>query len=103
MDQARGRTLDTRPRLSGRGSSILPAQANDQPELEGGEAVFNPLAIGVTVGGLLLDVVAPRPKPRVGTPDELSLLSSPSGSRTPRPSRAPVEHDGPLVASGCNT
>jgi len=65
--------------------------------------VFNPLAIGVTVGGLLLDVVAPRPKPRVGTPDELSLLSSPSGSRTPRPSRAPVEHDGPLVASGCNT
>jgi len=28
--------------------------------------VPNPLAIGVTLGGLLLDVVAPRPKPRAG-------------------------------------
>jgi hypothetical protein len=27
---------------------------------------INPLAIGVTLGGLLLDIVAPRPKPRVG-------------------------------------
>jgi hypothetical protein len=29
-------------------------------------ALLNPLAIGVTLGGLLLDVVAPRPKPRDG-------------------------------------
>jgi hypothetical protein len=28
----------------------------------------NLLAIGVTVGGLLLDVIAPRPKPRAGLP-----------------------------------
>jgi hypothetical protein len=28
--------------------------------------VINPLAVGVTIGGLLLDVVVPRPKPRVG-------------------------------------
>jgi hypothetical protein len=28
--------------------------------------LINPLAIGVTIGGLLLDVIVPRPKPRVG-------------------------------------
>jgi hypothetical protein len=37
--------------------------------------VPNPLAIGVTLGGLLLDVVAPRPKPRAGLTYEPSLLS----------------------------
>ncbi len=36
----------------------------------------NPLAIGVTLGGLLLDVVAPRPKPRAGLTYESSLLSA---------------------------
>jgi hypothetical protein len=50
--------------------------------------MFNPLAIGVTVGGLLLDVLAPRPKPRVGAVDDPSLLSPRSGSRTPRRSGA---------------
>ncbi|HEY1522448.1 MAG TPA: hypothetical protein VGF70_05485 [Solirubrobacteraceae bacterium] len=35
----------------------------------------NPLAIGVTLGGLLLDVVVPRPKPRVDLPSQLSLGS----------------------------
>jgi hypothetical protein len=43
----------------------------------------NPLAIGVTLGGLLLDVVVPRPKPRVGLPHELSPVSDHPGSRTP--------------------
>src|SRR5262245_53701806 len=39
---------------------------------KGGGQVLNPLAIGVTVGGLLLDVVVPRPKPRTGlASDEL--------------------------------
>lgn len=34
--------------------------------------MFNPLAIGVTLGGLLLDVLVPRPKPRAGIgPDSL--------------------------------
>ena len=28
--------------------------------------MINPLAVGVTIGGLLLDVVVPRPKPRIG-------------------------------------
>jgi hypothetical protein len=30
--------------------------------------VQGPLSIGVTLGGLLLDVIAPRPKPRSGAP-----------------------------------
>ena len=55
---------------------------------EGGEIkLLNPLAIGVTFGGLLLDVVAPRPKPRAGGSPELSLLSAPAVSRTPRSER----------------
>ena len=44
----------------------------------------NPLAIGVTLGGLLLDVVVPRPKPRAGFALESSLLSTRAVSRTPR-------------------
>ena len=48
----------------------------------------NPLAIGVTLGGLLLDVVAPRPKPRVDLPGQLSPAGRLS-SRTPwRPAAA---------------
>jgi hypothetical protein len=42
----------------------------------------NPLAIGVTLGGLLLEVLAPRPKPRVGLAYEFSPSDRPS-SRTP--------------------
>src|SRR5438445_11044484 len=52
---------------------------------QGGEIQLpNPLAIGVTLGGLLLEVVAPRPKPRAGCAHELSLLSERAVSRTPR-------------------
>ena len=32
--------------------------------------MINPLAIGVTLGGLLLDIVVPRPKPQVGVTRE---------------------------------
>ena len=46
--------------------------------------MYNPLAIGVTLGGLLLDVVVPRPKPRVGPPLETTLLSERAGARTAR-------------------
>lgn len=46
--------------------------------------MYNPLAIGVTLGGLLLDVVVPRPKPRVGHPLEPTLLSERTGARTAR-------------------
>lgn len=31
---------------------------------------LNPLAIGAGFGGLLLDLIAPRPKPRPGKPPE---------------------------------
>jgi hypothetical protein len=60
--------------------------------------VPNPLAIGVTLGGLLLDVIAPRPKPRVGVPRDVSPATRSADVRTP----APVHelHDGPPVASG---
>ena len=60
----------------------------------------NPLAIGVTLGGLLLDVIAPRPKPRAGFAHEFSLLSYAAVSRTPQEQTMIGEHDGAPVASG---
>ena len=69
-------------------------------EHKGGEWLPNPLAIGVTLGGLLLDVIAPRPKPRAGHSPELSLLSERSVPRTPRHDSAIEAYDGPPVASG---
>jgi hypothetical protein len=66
---------------------------------QGGESELpNPLAIGVTLGGLLLDVVVPRPKPRAGlfeVGEESSSL--PAVSRTPRSVR---EQDGLPIAGG---
>ena len=62
--------------------------------------MFNPLAIGVTLGGLLLDAVAPRPKPRAGFSTECSLLSDRAVTRTPWPATADVAYDDPPVASG---
>jgi hypothetical protein len=59
----------------------------------------NPLAIGVTIGGLLLDIVVPRPKPRSGHVREVSPRTlSLSGPRTPR--QRVEQHEGPPVASG---
>ena len=60
----------------------------------------NPLAIGVTLGGLLLDIVAPRPKPRAGCVLEFSLLSERAVSRTPRSAAMIEEYDGTPVAGG---
>ena len=38
--------------------------------------MINPLAVGVTIGGLLLDIVVPRPKPRIGpSPSYLPAVS----------------------------
>ena len=59
----------------------------------------NPLAIGVTLGGLLLDVVVPRPKPRAGCAHESFLLAPHAGSRTPRHEAGHEEYDNPPVAS----
>jgi hypothetical protein len=67
---------------------------------EGGEQLLNPLAIGVTLGGLLLDVLIPRPKPRVGCAAELSLLSTRAGVRTPYGIEVDWEYEGQPVASG---
>jgi hypothetical protein len=58
----------------------------------------NPLAIGVTLGGLLLDVIAPRPKPRAGFVREPHLLSAHPVSRTPWHEAAYEEYDNPPVA-----
>jgi len=59
---------------------------------------MNPLAIGVTLSGWLLELVAPRPKPRYGSPYEPSLLSHRAGTRT---SGVPGgEPSGAQVASG---
>ena len=58
----------------------------------------NPLAIGVTLGGLLLDVVAPRPKPRAGFAREPYLLSPHAVSRTPQHEAAHEEYDNPPAA-----
>lgn len=60
----------------------------------------NPLAIGVTLGGLFLDIVVPRPKPRAGYPIEHSLLSKRANPRTPPAVTILEEHDGAPVASG---
>ena len=60
----------------------------------------NPLAIGVTIGGLLLDIIAPRPKPRAGFAHEFSLLSARTVPRTPRSAGTVEEYDGSLVVSG---
>jgi hypothetical protein len=60
----------------------------------------NPLAIGMTIGGLLLDVIAPRPKPPAGPGQEFSLLSWPSDGRTSRSAWPNREHERPPIASG---
>jgi len=59
----------------------------------------NPLAIGVTLGGLLLDVVAPRPKPRAGLAYDSSLLSTRAVPRTTW-YEAIEGHESPQAASG---
>ena len=60
---------------------------------------MNPLAIGVSVGGLLLDLVVPRPKPRAGLASE-SLRSSQAVPRTPWPNGGFEGYVGAPVASG---
>jgi hypothetical protein len=59
---------------------LIDARSNDPEEVK---QMLNPLAIGVTLGGLVLDVVVPRPKPRVGTSIEFELLSQTPDRRTP--------------------
>jgi hypothetical protein len=79
---------------------MLADVACDPESDQGGEQLPNPLAIGVTLGGLLLDVVVPRPKPRAGLPQEPSLLSKRAVPRTPLHEVAVEAYDGHPMASG---
>jgi hypothetical protein len=58
----------------------------------------NPLAIGVTLGGLFLDLVVPRPKPRAGVPGGNPPLGA--VSRTPRHGPDFEEQEGASIAGG---
>jgi len=60
---------------------------------------MNPLAIGVSLGGLFLDLVAPRPKPRAGLAYE-SLRSSRAVPRTPWHGHDFEGYVGAPIASG---
>jgi hypothetical protein len=60
---------------------------------------MNPLAIGVSLGGLFLDLVAPRPKPRAGLAYE-SLRSPQAVPRTPWYPTAVEGYGGAPVAGG---
>jgi hypothetical protein len=63
--------------------------------------LLNPLAIGVTLGGRLLEIVVPRPKLRAGYPHEPSLLSPRAVMRTPPQDTGIVDEHAELpVASG---
>jgi hypothetical protein len=53
----------------------------------------NPLAISVTLGGLLLDVLVPRPKPRAGFAREPYLLAPRTVSRTSQHEAGHEGHD----------
>jgi hypothetical protein len=59
-----------------------------------------PLAIEMTVGGLLCDLPALQVKPRVGANGAPSLLSSPAGRRTQRKRWLVAEHDVVPVVGG---
>jgi hypothetical protein len=62
--------------------------------------MHGPLAIEVTLGGLLGDLPAPRVKPRDGANQASSLLSSPAAPRTLRKLWIIAEHDVASVVSG---
>jgi len=62
--------------------------------------LLNPLAIGVTLGGQLLNIVAPRPKLRAGYPPEFSLLAGGAGMRTLPGTFTDQEFVGTSLASG---
>jgi hypothetical protein len=61
--------------------------------------VINPLAIGVTIGGLLLDRVAPRPKPRAGIAED-SLPFSARSRREDTGGRLGEQYERPSIAGG---
>ena len=89
---------------AGEGAIADPSQdAAIQELLKEVNQLLNPLAIGVTLGGLLLDVVVPRPKPRIGFTYESSLLSERADSRTPGYGMAAQGYESRPLAGGSLT
>jgi hypothetical protein len=86
-----------------RASGMLPADDVIQEASKEVTDLPNPLSIGVTLGGLLLDVIVPRPKPRTGLPPEPTLPPRRADLRTPWSATTREEHDGPPVVSGAGT
>jgi hypothetical protein len=96
VDSAVRRILSMGPMPERRPWSTLCGVDFGNPVLKGGEQLPNPLAIGVTIGGLLLELIAPRPKPRAGQPSVCDRRAVP---RTPRRQARVEAHDGlPVVA-----
>jgi hypothetical protein len=79
---------------------MLPADAVIQEASKEVNKLQGPLAIGVTLGGLLLDVIAPRPKPRTGLAPEPSLTRRRADPRTPWSTTTVEEHESLPVVSG---
>jgi hypothetical protein len=79
--------------------SILTATLRSRNALKEVKLLPYPLAIGVALGGLLLDVVVPLPKPRAGFLREPSLLSTRAVPRTMRSMTAHEEYDAAPAAS----
>ncbi len=90
VDSRRPLTLARRPVTGSPATAILPITLR----------TLNPFAIGAGFGGLLLEFVAPRSKPRAGIANEPSLLSDRTVSRTPRSNGMLREHDRAPIASG---
>lgn len=63
--------------------------------------MINPLAIGVTLGGLLLDVLVPRPKPQTGIAED-PLPSSSRHRSEDTAGHLQEQHERPAVASGAS-
>jgi hypothetical protein len=82
--------------------AILPADRANKPgsNKEVNPKLLNPLAIGVTLGGQLLDIAVPRPKLRAGNSPEFSLLSQRTGTRTGFVASQDQEFVGLPVVSG---
>jgi hypothetical protein len=79
---------------------MLPRDAVIQEAFKEVNELQGPLAIGVTLGGLLLDVIAPRPKPRTGPAPEPPLTGRRPDPRTPRSTMTVEEHERLPVVSG---
>jgi len=96
------RILSRRPMRMRLLLAILPADRANKPgsNKEVNPKLLNPLAIGVTLGGQLLDIAVPRPKLRAGNSPEFSLLSQRTGTRTGFVASQDQEFVGLPVVSG---